>query len=97
MIALPARRGRPARHIHIIKSTQEKDTRAAEAGGIEARLVDARELAQLLSVTPRAVQAWARAGVIPSIRIGYGARPVLRFRVSDVLAVVTRRGKDSTP
>ncbi len=52
------------------------------------RLLTAREVADLLAVTASTIVDWAEAGRLPFIRLGGTARGRLRFRESDILAVI---------
>jgi predicted site-specific integrase-resolvase len=51
-------------------------------------LLNADELAQVLDVRPATIKAWARQGIIPSIRI---SAKVVRFCYADVLAALRQR------
>ena len=53
-------------------------------------LLNARELAQHLRVTPSTIHAWQRRGWIPCLRAG--RRPVL-FDVDAVIVALQRRGE----
>jgi hypothetical protein len=53
-------------------------------------IVDARDLAAKLSVTPATVLAWARRGWIPCLRAG--RRPVL-FDLAEVERALKERAK----
>jgi predicted DNA-binding transcriptional regulator AlpA len=53
------------------------------------RLVDARELAEIVHVSPWTVYGWARARRIPSIR---PTPRILRFDLDRVLAVLAKGG-----
>jgi excisionase family DNA binding protein len=52
------------------------------------RLLTARELAELLGVTAGTVVDWAEAGRLPGFRLGGSKGGRLRFRASEVVAVV---------
>ena len=45
----------------------------------EHRLVTVDEVADRLCVQPRTVRDWARSGVLPSVRVGAGTKPRVRF------------------
>ena len=53
------------------------------------RLVDARELAEIVHVSPWTVYGWARSRRIPSIR---PTPRILRFDLDRVLAVLSKGG-----
>ena len=53
----------------------------------QADLLTAKELAGRLKVTPGTVRAWARAKLIPAIRV---TPKVIRFDYGDVVAVLRR-------
>lgn len=50
-------------------------------------MIDAREIARLLGMTPKAVLVLAQQGRIPCVRI---SRKTIRFRESEVLKAVGR-------
>lgn len=56
-------------------------------------MLSCREVAHLLHVKRRTVERWAKRGLLPVVRLGSPERPVLRFRSSDVKAVIEGRGK----
>lgn len=100
------RRGRPTRHpmpadsvdargpaspAPVPLSTPNPGEAAADSGSWD---VTSAQLARRFGVTPRTIQRLAEAGELPHVCLGAGSRKVLRFRLSDVLAVVERRGKD---
>jgi len=53
-----------------------------------AELLKRHQLAQKLQVSPRTVDAWARRGRIPSIRL---SRKVIRFDLEEVLAALSAK------
>jgi len=55
------------------------------------QLVDAKELAAQLKVTPPTIHAWHRRGWIPCLRAGH--RPVL-FDVAEVEAALRQRAEE---
>ena len=57
------------------------------------RLVDARELAQVLGVSPRLIQRMAQQGRIPSFVVG---DRLLRFDLHAVLQAMTSKSRDLT-
>lgn len=100
------RRGRPTRHplpspcvalaapappVPMPPPTAPLAAAAADSGPWD---VTSAQLARRFGVTPRTIQRLAEAGELPHVCLGAGSRKVLRFRLSDVLAVVERRGKD---
>ena len=61
------------------------------------RLLTARELAELLGLSPGTVLDWHEAGRIPSFKLGPGVGGPVRFRASEVEAWLEecRRGPAS--
>jgi len=55
------------------------------------RLLTAEDVGGILSVKPTTVMQWARAGVLPHVRIGR----VIRFRQKSVLRWIEEREKES--
>jgi predicted DNA-binding transcriptional regulator AlpA len=56
------------------------------AGGIVPELLTTKQAAWLAGVGERTWWAWSRSGLAPRpISIGYGARPAVRYRRSDLL------------
>lgn len=47
------------------------------------------EVAALIRKTPRTVEAWMRAGILPYIKIGKGRRATVLFRRADIDARLT--------
>lgn len=47
------------------------------------------EVAALIRKTPRTVEAWMKAGVLPYIKIGKGRRATVLFRRADIDAHLT--------
>lgn len=45
-----------------------------------------REAAQVLSVSPRTLWEWTRAGIIPCVRVGTGKRQTVLYPVADLEA-----------
>lgn len=57
-------------------------------------LLTAREVAELLSVSPETVLRWTRRGELPAIRLPSGA---LRYREADLDAWTAARSNPSRP
>ncbi|NLY02218.1 MAG: helix-turn-helix domain-containing protein, partial [Rhodopirellula sp.] len=56
------------------------------AGGIQAELLTCKEAAQLAGCGERTWWSWTRSGLAPKpIAIGYGLRPAIRYRRSEIL------------
>lgn len=55
----------------------------------EPRLVDVKAAAALLSVKPSTLYQWAYQRRLPVVKL-YGPRGALRFRVSDIEALIAR-------
>jgi len=53
-------------------------------------LVNATEMAKMLSLSPKTVSAWARDGKIPAIKAGY---KTFRFDPAKVMAALERLSK----
>jgi excisionase family DNA binding protein len=66
-------------------------------GDVTERLLTARELAELLGLSPGTVLDWHEAGRIPSFKLGPGVGGPVRFRASEVEAWLEecRRGPAS--
>jgi hypothetical protein len=45
----------------------------------------------MLSVSPRTLWEWTRAGIIPSIRVGTGKRKTVLYSVADLQAWLDRQ------
>lgn len=58
-------------------------------------MLSCREVANLFRVKRRTVERWAKRGLLSVVRLGSPERPVLRFRPSDVKAVLEGRGKET--
>lgn len=56
-------------------------------------LLDAEQLAELLRVRRDAIYRWAEAGLIPSIKLGDGERPRLRFDRAAVVEALSARSE----
>jgi predicted DNA-binding transcriptional regulator AlpA len=57
------------------------------AGGIVPELLTTRQAAELAGVGERTWWAWTRSGLAPKpIAIGYGTRPAIRYRRSEIEA-----------
>lgn len=57
------------------------------ASGIVAELVTTRQAAKLAGVSERTWWSWTRNGLAPRpIAIGYGLRPAVRYRRSEIMA-----------
>jgi excisionase family DNA binding protein len=62
------------------------DTRKEQEvkAGTEERFLTCTELSKVLGVTEPTVYLWAKQRKIPHYRIGAEARPIVRFRLSEV-------------
>lgn len=67
---------------------------ATRERGVEARLVSAEGMGKLIGVCPATIRTWARAGLIPAVRLP-GHR-TWRFDADEVLAALKVGGKDSS-
>jgi hypothetical protein len=60
------------------------------AAAPEERIVRRAEAGRLLSVTLRAIDAWAAAGILPRVRLP-GRRRGLGFRLRDIIGIMEGR------
>lgn len=50
-----------------------------------------REAARVLSVSPRTLWDWTRAGIIPCVRVGTGTRKSVLYPYAELQAWLTRQ------
>jgi len=55
-----------------------------------------REAARMLSISPRTLWEWTRAGIIPCARVGTGKRRTVLYSVLDLQAWLTQRASVTT-
>ena len=67
--------------------SRESTTRASQAQA--DRLIDVHEAAALLALKPATLYQWAYQRRIPVVKL-FGPRGALRFRLSDVEALIAR-------
>ena len=48
------------------------------------RFLDAKEAGKFLGASPKVLMKWARAGNLPAYPVGFGARRMWRFRLSEL-------------
>lgn len=86
------RRGRPPRYAQLppapVATVRESPLQCSG-------MLSCREVANLLHVKRRTIERCAKRGRLPVVRLGSPERPVLRFRASDVVAVMEGRSKEA--
>jgi len=65
------------------------ERRAVTLEAVSYRLLDVREAAALLAVKPATLYQWAYQRRLPVVKL-FGPRGALRFRLSDIQALVAR-------
>ena len=53
-------------------------------------LLDKIECAKKLRISPRTLDTWMRAGLVPFFKLGHGRRSTVRFEFSAVMASLRR-------
>lgn len=67
----------------------KKPSRTVSTASGDARLLDVHEAAALLALKPATLYQWAYERRIPVVKL-FGPRGALRFRLSDIEALVAR-------
>ena len=55
-----------------------------------------REAARMLSISPRTLWEWTRAGIIPCARVGTGKRKTVLYSVADLQAWLSQQAITTT-
>ena len=56
-----------------------------------------REAARMLSISPRTLWEWTRAGIIPCARVGTGKRRTVLYPVADLQTWLIRQANNAPP